>query len=77
MTNLWTAFRGLFVRDNSRTVVTVSSVRADGTSVVTTDAGNSFVVIGDTVAQGARALVQQGRIVGQASSLPTYNVTVS
>lgn len=75
--SLWTAFRGLFARDNSRTVVTVTTVNSNGTSLVTTDAGNSFVVVGDTVTAGNRALVQQGRIIGQASSLSTYNVTVS
>lgn len=75
--NVWSAFRSLFSRDNARTVVTVTTVNANGTSVVTTDAGNSFVVVGDTVTAGARALIQQGRIIGTASSLPKYDVTVS
>jgi hypothetical protein len=57
-------------------VVTIELVPGDGTSVVSNAAGDQWRVIGDTVAVGSKALVQEGRIVSEAADLDTYNVTV-
>ena len=76
MANLWGQFRGLFARDRAITVVTVQVVNSNGTSSVQTQSGATLTVIGDSITAGNKALVQQGRIIGQAASLPTYNVSV-
>ena len=73
--NVWARFQAL-LPDRSYQVVTVVSVGTNGTSVVQSDAGAQWTVIGDSVAASSRALVQEGRIVGAASDLPTYYVSV-
>ena len=74
--NLWTRFRGLFAPKGQQ-VVDVVEVNANGTSLVESGAGNQWVVLGDSVAEGDKALVQDGRIIAEAADLPTYEVTVS
>jgi carbonic anhydrase/acetyltransferase-like protein (isoleucine patch superfamily) len=57
-------------------VVTVELVNADGTSVVSTDAGSQFLVLGDSVTVGNMALIEGNRIIGPADDLMTENATV-
>lgn len=57
-------------------VVTVILVRGDGTSIVSNAAGDEWLALGDSVAAGSKALLQDGRIVGDVADLATYNVTV-
>lgn len=75
MANLYSQFRAL-LPDRSIQVVTVVNVGANGTSTVQTDAGSQFVVIGDSVAAGNKALVQEGQIISEAPTLPSYTVSV-
>ncbi len=74
--NIWTRFKGL-LPSRALQVVTVLAVNANGTSQVQSDAGNEWTVLGDSVAAGDKALVQDGRIIAEAADLPTYTVTVS
>jgi hypothetical protein len=76
MMNLWGQFSGLFARDRTIRTVVVQSVNADGTSTVTAPGMAPFKVVGTSVAVAGLSLIQQGRIIGQGSALPTYEVTV-
>jgi hypothetical protein len=76
VSNVWSRLQGLFARDRAITRVTVLSVGSDGTSVVETPTSAPFTVLGDSIAVGDRALVQGGRIIGSAPSLPYYEVDV-
>jgi hypothetical protein len=73
--NVWTRFKAL-LPSRALQVVTVLSVNANGTSQVQSDAGNEWTVLGDSVAAGGKALVQDGRIIAEAADLPTYTVSV-
>jgi hypothetical protein len=57
-------------------IVTVETVNADGTSTVTTMGGGSMRVIGTSVPATNKAYVQDGKIVGQASTLTYYELEV-
>lgn len=73
--NLWSRFRAL-LPDRSQQVVTIITVHANGTSTVESDAGNQWIVIGDSVAVDGKALIQDGRIVSAAADLASYTVSV-
>ncbi len=75
MSNPWVKF-GALIAPGSKAVVTVSTVNADGTSIVELRGGGSLRVQGDSVMQGAKALIQGGRIVGAAPALPLVSMVV-
>lgn len=72
-TNLWARFKRL-VQAAPMLIVTVESVGADGTSLVTTASGGTFRVFGDTVAAGSKAYVRDGVIVGEAPNMTHYEL---
>lgn len=75
MSNPWIKF-GALITPGAKAVVTVSAVNADGTSMVTLRSGDSLRVQGDSVTQGEKALIQSGKIIGSAPSLPMASVDV-
>ncbi len=75
MSNPWVRF-GALTAPGTKMVATVASVNADGSSVVTLRGGGSLRVQGDDVTVGDKVLIQQGRIIGRAASLPAVSVTV-
>lgn len=75
MSNPWVKF-GALSAPGAKTVVTVTAVNNDGTSIVTLRSGSTLRVAGDSVTAGDKALIQNGKIVGAAPSLPIQSVTV-
>lgn len=75
MSNPWVKF-GALTAPGAKTVVTVTTVNNDGTSIVTLRNGSTLRVAGDSVTTGDKALIQNGKIVGAAPSLPIQSVTV-
>ncbi|MBL4796499.1 MAG: hypothetical protein JKY50_03700 [Oleispira sp.] len=75
MSNPWVKF-GELVAPGAKAVVTVTTVNNDGTTSVTLRGGGELRVQGDNVAQGAKALIQGGRISGAAPSLPIISTEV-
>lgn len=74
--NPWKRFIGL-LPGGSRTVGTVANVNtAAGTSAVTLRNGVQVVVQGTSVGAGQKAFITDGRITGQAPSLPQYDIEV-
>lgn len=73
--NPWKKFKSL-LPDDAKQVVTVQTVNADGTSVVTLRGGDTLRVFGDSVQAGNRAIIQSGKIVGPASALTFTEITV-
>lgn len=75
MSNPWVKF-GSLTAPSATAVVTVTTVNSDGTSIVTLRSGDSLRVQGDSVAATNKALIQDGKIIGAAPSLPVQSVSV-
>ncbi len=75
MSNPWVKF-GSLTAPSATAVVTVATVNSDGTSIVTLRSGESLRVQGDSVAANSKALIQNGKIIGAAPSLPVQSVSV-
>ena len=75
MKNLFREFQRL-LPDDPEQYVEVVVVDTNGTSIVELPTGERFRVEGDSVAAGANAFIQGGRIIGEAPSLPYYSATV-
>lgn len=75
MSNPWTQFSRL-IAPGPKTIATVTTVNADGTSTVTLRTGNPLRVQGDTVAEGGKAIIQGGKIIGKAPGLEHFEVGV-
>lgn len=75
MSNPWVKF-GALTADGAKTVVTVTTVNTDGTSIVTLRSGQALRVQGDSVPATNKALIQDGKIIGAAPSLPVQSVSV-
>lgn len=75
MSNPWVKF-GALIAPGAKAVVTVETVNDDGTSQVALRGGGSLRVQGDSVVQGGKALIQDGRIIGAAPSLPVQSISV-
>jgi hypothetical protein len=74
-TSLWSRFQQILPVSNI-IIGSVTAHNADGTSSVTTAEGYSIRPIGTTVAVTLKCYVRDGRIIGQAPSLPVLNATV-
>ena len=61
---------------NVRTVATIISHNADGTSTVELMNGASITVLGQSVAVGFKAYVESGRVIGQAADLTYMEVEI-
>lgn len=75
MPNPYTQFRQLLPSERT-SIVDITAHNGDGTSTATTLSGSTIVVQGDTVAVGAKAFVREGRVLGEAPSLPSFQETV-
>jgi hypothetical protein len=75
MSNPWVKF-GALSAPGAKTVVTVATVNGDGTSIVTLRSGDSLRVQGDNVPATNKALIQNGKIIGAAPSLPIQSVSI-
>ncbi|MCY0966122.1 hypothetical protein [Parathalassolituus penaei] len=75
MSNPWIKFKALLA-PGAKQIVTVASVGADGTSIVTVRDGSQIRVAGDSVAAGEKAIIQDGKIMSKAPSLPMLSVEV-
>ncbi|KRS22812.1 hypothetical protein AAY72_01470 [Alishewanella sp. WH16-1] len=75
MTNNYQRLRGL-TASQPRTIGTVTSHNADGTSTVQLLSGSFITVLGQGVAVDSRAYIEDGRILGQAADLPFYQIDV-
>ena len=74
--NPWKRFIGL-LPGGERTVGTVANINASaGTSILTLRNGVAVMVQGTSVGVGQKAFVVDGKITGQAPSLPQYDVDV-
>lgn len=76
MINAYRGFREL-LPESPLIIGTVAAHNPDGTSDVTTLAGGTIRVRGQTVAPGLKAFVRNGLIEGQAPDLPSFNLTVA
>lgn len=72
-TNLWARFRRL-IAESPTVIVTVTTVNADGTSMVTTAGGGSMRVLGTSVEASKKAFVRDNAIIGEAPNLPYYEL---
>ncbi|RKR79626.1 hypothetical protein C7436_1077 [Marinobacter nauticus] len=70
--NKFLRFRRLLPQ-RTRYTITIAAVNSDGTSIGTTRDGGKVRVLGDSVAVGTKAWVDDGRIVGEAPDLPEYS----
>lgn len=59
-----------------RTVATVSSHNADGTSTVQLSSGAFINVLGQDVPVNDKAYIEGGRVIGQAANLPYADIEV-
>lgn len=59
-----------------RTVATVTSHNANGTSTVQLMSGAYITVLGQGVAVNSKAYIESGRIIDQASDLPYAEIEV-
>jgi molybdopterin biosynthesis enzyme len=75
MSNPWVKF-GALIAPGVKAVVTVTTVNSDGTSIVALRSGQSLRVQGDSVEASSKALIQGGRIIGAAPSLPIQSISV-
>jgi molybdopterin biosynthesis enzyme len=75
MSNPWVKF-GALTAPGAKAVVTVATVNNDGTSIVTLRSGDSLRVQGDNVPATNKALIQNGKIIGAAPSLPIQSVSI-
>jgi hypothetical protein len=75
MSNPWISFGKLFDA-GAKTIVTVTTVNADGTSIITLRSGSTLRVQGDSVTAGDKAIIQGGKIIGRAPNLPVQTVEV-
>jgi hypothetical protein len=73
--DVWKRFEGL-LPSQTVTLATVAAINPDGTSSLTTPEGGTLRAIGADVGVGANVYVQNGRILGPAPTLPTYDLTV-
>lgn len=74
--NPWRRFIGL-LPGGHKTVAEVLSVdTVSGTSRVQLRTGAELVVAGTSVAAGNNAFLADGQVVGQAPSLPQYDIEV-
>ena len=69
--NKFLRFRRLLPQ-RTRYTITVTEIKSDGTTVGTTRDGGKVRVLGDSVAVGLKAWVDDGRIVGEAPDLPEF-----
>lgn len=74
-TNPWVAFRGLLPTP-ARTIVTITANNGNGTSTATLRTGQTVIVNGEQITAGNRAWVEDGRVIGPASSLSYSEVFV-
>ncbi|MDP5206338.1 hypothetical protein [Alishewanella sp. SMS8] len=75
MSNQYQRLRGL-TQAQPRTIGTVTSHNADGTSSVQLLSGAFVTVLGQSVAVSSRAYIEGGRVIGQAASLPFFNIDI-
>jgi hypothetical protein len=75
MSNPWVKFDAL-TAPGAKAVVTVTTVNSDGTSIVALRSGQSLRVQGNSVETNSKALIQGGRIIGAAPSLPIQSISV-
>jgi hypothetical protein len=75
MSNSYRKLRDL-TQGSVRTVATVTSHNADGTSTVQLSSGASITVLGQSVAVSSKAYIEGGRIISQAADLPYSEIEV-
>lgn len=75
MSNPWTRF-GALISAGAKTIVTVDTVNADGTSTVTLRDSSTLRAQGDSVTAGQKAVIQNGKIIGKAPALASVSVEV-
>jgi hypothetical protein len=75
VSNPWVKF-GALTAPGAKAVVTVAAVNNDGTSIVMLRSGQALRVQGDSVGVNNKALIQGGKIIGAAPSLPTHSVSI-
>lgn len=63
-------------QNTTRTIATVTSHNANGTSTVQLMGGAFISVLGQNVAVNDKAYVEGGRIIGQAADLPFTEIEV-
>ena len=66
---------GSVLDKSQRTIVTVVTVNSNGTTLVQYSDSSQSIVLGDNVGSGA-AYVENGRIVGEAPTLPYTEIEV-
>lgn len=74
-TDLWRRFQGLGPSQTTL-VATVTAHNPDGTSTLETPEGYSMRAKGRDVDVGRVAYVQDGRVLGEAASLPPLNLVI-
>jgi hypothetical protein len=75
MSNSYRRLRSL-TQNQPRTVATVTSHNADGTSTVQLMGGAFITVLGQDVEVASKAYIEGGLIVGQAADLPYSEIEV-
>ncbi|WP_221800421.1 hypothetical protein [Oceanobacter mangrovi] len=75
MSNPWTRLNKLLA-PGAKTIVTITTVNTDGTSIVTLRSGDTIKVQGDTVSVGDKAMIQAGRVVAKVPGLAFYEIEI-
>ena len=75
-TNFWTRFQRLLPDSPVETATVVTVSPATGFSTVKTSAGGVMRVKGTGVAVGLMCFIRDGAIIGQAPSLPHYELEI-
>ena len=73
--NPWIKFKALLAGEG-RAVVTVTSNNGDGTSTVQTRSGISIKVKGESVASGAKAMIEGGELRYEVPNLTSSVIEV-
>ncbi|MDU4254917.1 hypothetical protein [Pseudomonas sp.] len=74
--NPWKRFIGLLPGGHKTTAEVLDIDTAAGTSRVQLRTGAELVVAGTSVAVGSTAFLADGQVIGQAPSLPQYDIEV-
>ena len=74
-TNIWQQFKAL-IPEGTRTVVTIIANNGNGTSQAQLRDGSVVTVIGEIVAEGKKAFLQNGEVKGAAPELAQYEIEV-
>lgn len=73
--DVWKQLNGI-LPSQTTIIAKVIAVNGDGTSTLQTPEGGTLKAQGVSVSVNSNAYIQDGRVIGAAPDLPTYDLTV-